>query len=358
MKTSITLSFEAKAYQSFIVSLRDVWRSSAYANTVTAANKILRDGASSAAHLEVQASQLPAYQLYAWLERHTQQSKYYGRYGIVNWMQDKSAEIEEILEQALRVHPERLSLDPSLKIPQYVSEVDTHQHRGGLWSDSCDAFAYETSTTQYSFSLFDAKSPMMVYADTALQMRPQSKVILDMGCTIGNSTRALSKAFPNAKIIGIDLCAPTLKLAHLRSIESKMEVHFRQENVEQLSDVDQSVDIAASHWLFHEMPLHAIRNCLKESKRVLKKGGALLIFDMYLLPGGVIGEWLHAGYAARNNEPFALNYALMQMQHELQQLGFENINISLAHPHASRDVENGNLAPVRTHYMTMITATA
>ena len=59
--------------------------------------------------------------------------------------------------------------------------------------------------------------------------------------------------------------------------------------------VHSSVDLVASHWLYHEMPPRAIRAALREARRVLRPGGALMAYDMYLVPGGAVGRWLHAG---------------------------------------------------------------
>ena len=61
------------------------------------------------------------------------------------------------------------------------------------------------------------------------------KTILDMGCAIGNSTLAWSRAFPKAQVHGIDVGAPVLRYAHARAQEL-VERHPRQ--------------------LFHEIALH------------------------------------------------------------------------------------------------------
>lgn len=355
MANEAPLSFEANAYQSFVRGLRDVWRTEAYQGAVAAARKA---GSRDPAEIERRVRDVPAYQLYAWLERHSQQMKYYGRWGIVRWMEARKDELAKILAEAARRHPERLALDPKLEIPDYVLAVDTHQHGGGLWSDPCDAFAFETSAGGYSFSLFNSKAPMVVYGDAAKELVPGAKVVVDMGCTIGGSTRALKRAFPEAKVTGIELCAPPLMLAHLRSLEQGLEVYYRQANAEKLPFETASADLVASHWLYHEMPPAAVRNSIRDSRRVLKKGGGFIAYDMHLLSGDGIGKWLHAGYGARNNEPFALAYAEMDMKAELQKAGFRDVKMWIAHPDPCAEVKSGDLPPVRTHYITMITARA
>jgi len=355
MANESPLSFEAGAFQCFVRGLRGVWRDQAYRGAVQAAQDADSD---DPAVIERYARASPAYGLYAWLERHSQQFKYYGRWGIVRSMEGQRERLATILDEAAARHSERLALDATLPLPDYVSEVDTHQHGGGLWSDACDAFAYETSSTGYTFSLFDSGSPMAVYADTARAIAPAARTILDLGCTIGGSTQALARAFPDALVTGLDVCAPPLMLAHLRALEQGLKVHWRQQNVECLSDATSSIDLVASHWLYHEMPPVAVRRSLRAARRVLRDGGGLMAYDMYLLPGGAVGRWLQAGYAARNNEPFAHTYAAMDMQAELEAAGFAEVRMHIAHPQADAAVQAGALPPVRTHFMTMITARA
>jgi SAM-dependent methyltransferase len=349
------LSFEASAFQCFVRGIRGVWRDQAYRGAVEAAKKT---GSDDPAEIERQARASAAYSLYAWLERHSQQLKYYGRWGIMRWMEANRDRLAGLLDAAAKRHPERLVLDPAFALPEYVRAVDTHQHAGGIWSDPDDAFAYETSASAYSFSLFDPNRPMELYAGTAKSLSPQAKVILDLGCTAGHSTRALARAFPEANITGIDVSGPTLMLAHLRALEAGQAIHWRQANAEQLPFADGSADLVASHWLYHEMPPAAVRRSLKEARRVLKKGGGFMAYDMYLIAGGAIGRWLHAGYSARNNEPFAHTYAGMDMRSELEAAGFSSIEMKIAHPEPDSKVLAGELPPYRTHYMTMITAKA
>ncbi len=355
MANEAPLSFEATAFQCFVRGLRGVWRDEAYRGAVEAAK---RAGSDDLPEIERRARESSAYRLYSWLERHSQQFKYYGRYGVVRWMEQRKGALEKVLQDAAKRHPERLVLDPALALPDYVEQVDTHQHGGGIWSDACDAFAYETSSSAYSFSLFNPRSPMDVYAAAARAIAPQAKAILDLGCTSGGSTRALKRAFPDAKVTGIDVAAPTMMLAHLRTLEEGLEIHWRQANAENLPNEHGSADLVASHWLYHEMPPAAVRRSLREARRVLKKGGGFLAYDMYLVPGGAIGRWLQAGYAARNNEPFAHTYAGMDMKAELEAAGFTGIEMRVAHPEPDDAVKAGALPEFRTHYMTMITARA
>lgn len=356
----IALPFEVHAFQCFVRGLRGVWRDEAYIATVEAARA--RGAEVTEVDLERGLRGSPGYELYAWLERYSQQLKYYGRGGVVRFMEAHADEARRILDAGARVHPERLKLDPAFEVPAYVRDVDTHQHAGGIFTAAAAALAYEASSTGFSFSLFDSRSPMLVYGEEACRLLADStgtgRRIVDLGCTIGGSTRALKRALRGAAVIGVDVCGPVLALAHLRTVEQGLEVEYRQRSADALDVEPESVDLVASHWMFHEMPPAAIRRTLREARRVLRPGGAIMVFDMYLRPGGAIGRWLHAGYSARNNEPFAHGYAEMDIAAELEAAGFGEVSMRVAHPEPDARVVAGELPAARTHYITMVTARA
>lgn len=345
--------FEPSVYQSFIRSLRNFWREETYQRSVKTAGEL---GAVDPVTMERRMRETIEYQLYAWLERHSQQFKYYHRHGVIPTVRAKQAELLQALDAARARHPERLRLDPDFEVPGYVREVDIHQHAQGTWSDPTDGVAYESATTGFSFSLLNADLPMTIYADTARRLlgegaRPGR--LVDLGCTIGGATRALKRAFPGAEVFGCDVSAPALTLAHLRAMEQGLDITWVQAAAESLPFDDASVDLIGSHWLFHEMTPAAIRESLREAWRTLRPGGAIMVQDMYLTPGGEVGRWLAAGYAARNNEPFAYSYANMDMRAELEAVGFAEVDMGISYPPAEPD---GTLPAARTHYVTMVTA--
>ena len=186
------------------------------------------------------------------------------------------------------------------------------------------------------------------------------RAILDMGCTGGRSTRAIKRAIPQATCSGCDVCEGTLRHGHLRAIEENCEITLAQWSAESLGCPDASMDVIASHWLYHEMPPEGIRRSLDEARRVLKPGGLFVAYDMVLVPGGVIGKWLQSGYAARNNEPFAHTLTGFDFRGELGKRGFKDIRLELTSPqhrgpHTDADLPAAMPAR-RTHYMTFVSA--
>lgn len=344
--TYAVLPFECNVFQSYIRGLKTWWKDDLYREVVQEAQT--RD-ASGAAELESQMGAVPAYQLYAWLERHLQQFKYVGHWGLVPVLEADNKRLAAILEEGGRRFPERLQLDPDFVIPDYVKHADTHQHPGSTWSDDYDAFVHESATAGFSFTLGDSDQLVAQYGAPLMERFAPSR-ILDLGCATGKSSRAFKIAAPTAQVVGCDVSAPVLRLAHLRSVEQDLEITFKQQNAEHLAFEEGSFDLVASHWLFHELPTQAIRNVIREARRVLRRGGGFAIYDMCIAPGGVVGEWLHSGYSARNNEPYALALVKMDLKRELEEAGFEDVRFDL------RVRDRDALASSRTNSMTMVTA--
>ncbi len=241
-----------------------------------------------------------------------------------------------------------------------MTRTDTHQLAGGLWRDLVNAYALAWYQQGPSFSGPDPEALVNWYArllkERAVAKGLNPRRIIDLGCTAGRSSRAIRRAMPQAQVIGCDVCAATLRHGHLVGAGDPAEVTLSQQSAESLRFADASADIVASHWLVHEMPPRAIRQAIAEARRVLRRGGMLAIYDMILVPGGVVGAWLQSGYAARNNEPFAHTLQGMDFRRELEAAGFADVRIELTSPqHPGPDVP-ARLPQNRLHYMTLVTA--
>ena len=103
--------------------------------------------------------------------------------------------------------------------------------------------------------------------------------ILDIGCSIGQSAVALKERFPDAEVWGIDVGAPMVRFAHKRAVDLGQEVHFAQRLAEDTKFPDGHFDVVNAFILFHEVPLEAQAEILKEVFRVLRPGGIFNVFD-------------------------------------------------------------------------------
>lgn len=150
MTTSFSprIGFTDLVYQSYVQGLKMQWKDSVYAQV---AEDAAATGAADSRALETQMRERSAaYRLYGWLERNLQQFKYLGRHGMIPVMTAQEEGLSAALDAAAARNPERLRLDPGLKLPDYYTQSDFHQHPGGIWSDDADAFAYEWAANAHS----------------------------------------------------------------------------------------------------------------------------------------------------------------------------------------------------------------
>jgi len=344
-------SFQAKAFVGFVQGLKGVWRDELYGNVVEEARAT---GANRVPDLERAMAGSPQYAMYAWLERFTQQMSLVGRWGMYRELEPQMETLSAQLDEAARQHPERLNLDPDLPLPAYLTEAEIHQYSGGLWESDMGGYALEGLTEKSSFSLLEPDKPLSWYAEYIRDSIAPSRIV-DLGCARARGTRALKRAMPDAEIHGCDLCGAVLRLAHLRNLEEDLAITLWQRNAEDTGFDDGGFDLVTSHWLIHEMPPAAVRRMIAEGWRLLKPGGTFAMYDMYVTPGGVVGEWLHAGYAARNNEPFAYPIARMNLKAEVEAAGFVEAQVALSELQATPEALRGELPDCRVHYMSVIT---
>lgn len=207
-----------------------------------------------------------------------------------------------------------LTLNASLKMPRYLDAVDIHCMPGnydgrGARGDVSAGALYDRGVYYYAMSSLgpvnDAMGRRMIaYLERGYPgLAP--KRILDMGCTVGNSTLPYAAAFPGAEVHAIDVAESVLRYAHVRLDSLGAPVHLSQQNAEHTNFPDGHFDLVVSHILLHELSNTAIRNIMRESHRLLAPGGVTAHADLPLFQGlapydAFILDW----DALNNNEPF------------------------------------------------------
>lgn len=354
MTTAFTpdISFETEIFQNYLQGLKAYWKSDLYKDVAAGAKK---HSNKSPADIEVAMRKDDSYRLYGWLERHLQQFKYVSRYGILPEMERQRAELARQLDDAARRAGNRLRLDDSLVLPEYYTESDIHQHPGGIWSDDEDAFAYEYGANAFTFSMVDANRPYRWLAEYLVErFKPTS--VVDLGCGFGKLTLPIKAAAPDARVTGVDLSAPTLRLANLRALEAGLDVDFVQADAEKTKLPGQSFDGVTCYWLLHELPPESIQGLFREARRLVKPGGFFASLDLHTAPGGNVGSFLHIGHAARNNEPFMPGLLNIDLRSELRAAGFTDVELVNALTGAPGSENSAPLDEVRTHTFTVVIA--
>jgi len=226
-----------------------------------------------------------------------------------------------------------LTLDPKLEIPRYNTAYDIHLQPGGYHTehDTDDVAAgaiYDRGLFIYSMGALgadneDLGNTTLAYFKKHYPGRTPARV-LDLGCTIGNSTMPWVRAFPNAEVHGIDVGAPCIRYAHARAEALGLKAHFTQANAEAMKFETGSFDVIVSHFFMHETSRTAIKKIFAECQRILKPGGVMIHLD--IAPADVatpLQAFLEEWEVYNNNEAFMGEIRDMDLVKLMNEVGFD-----------------------------------
>ncbi len=129
--------------------------------------------------------------------------------------------------------------------------------------------------------------------------------VLDLACGSGSFLKDLTRAFPRAKVMGLDLSPAYLIEARARSGVAALA----QANAERLPFADASLDAVTCIYLFHELPPRVRPIVAAEIARVLKPSGVLAFADSVQPQDEPDLARLLEAFPAFFHEPYYASYA-------------------------------------------------
>lgn len=255
----------------------------------------------------------PMFQTWSALRRMTmEQRQQAGR-----WTSLRQAELLAAKTDALIANDDRLSLDPNLEIPRYISAVDHHCMPGSYHAEQFDGDV--SGAANYDHGIFATTGGMLGrYSDggghAVVQWVKrnwpdfQPKRILDIGCTLGHNLLPLAAAFPDAEVVGVDVGAPMLRygLARAKSMGIN-NVRLVQADACDLSMfANGHFDWVQTTMFLHELSVSALREIFAETYRVLRPRGMVLHVEQpqYDQAMPLFEQAMRDWDAFYNNEPF------------------------------------------------------
>ncbi|XWN30125.1 MAG: class I SAM-dependent methyltransferase [Devosia sp.] len=242
------------------------------------------------------AQTLSLYPWFAWMERGSQK---------MLWRAVENAVADEPPITTPEAPKGTLTLNPDLHMPEWYTDWDIHVQPGGVWQSDMSAHTYELGAKLVMLGGNDDYTFHRAFVDTCLAALKDRKLtrIVDLGCGFGKSTWPMKRAWPDAEVIGVDLAAPCLKMAHEKSEALGLPVTYLQADCQATGLEDGSADLVTSTMLLHEIPRPAIEAMIEEAARLLKPGGALRMLD-FQYTGDPFRDLAAMEHGARNNEPF------------------------------------------------------
>ncbi len=199
-------------------------------------------------------------------------------------------------------------------IPSYYSSQNFHGIESGYLNPGA-AVSYDPIT---QYVLPPNESLVRQGLIDAIQGQPRR--ILDLGCGTGSTTLMLKQAFPQAEVIGLDLSPYMLVRAEHKAQTDGLDIHWRHGDAEKTGFPDASFDLVTASLLFHETPPAVSQSILRESFRLLKVGGEVLILDGSQKTLRQL-EWLNNVF----EEPYIRDFAAGSVDAWMGATGFEAV---------------------------------
>lgn len=203
---------------------------------------------------------------------------------------------------------------PNLIYPEYYRQENFHGIKGGYLTPGA-AVTYDP-ITQYALP----PNENLVRQGLIDKIRVKPQRILDLGCGTGSTTIMLKQTFPQAEVIGLDLSPYMLVVANTKSTLSSLKIQWLHGNAETTDFESNSFDLITASLLFHETPPNISPAIFRESFRLLKTGGEMLILDGNQKTLRQL-DWLQNIF----EEPYIKDYSLESVDAGMGAAGFRAV---------------------------------
>ncbi|MDX2143968.1 MAG: methyltransferase domain-containing protein [Rhodospirillaceae bacterium] len=183
------------------------------------------------------------------------------------------------MEAADKVGPGKVEWDRKMVIPDYTKH-EIHIQPGGYVGDEFAGYINFYGVNNFYAGLnFQDETQAAIAKAVILPKDGKVKRILDMGCATGRLTMQMKERFPDAEVWGIDVGAPMVRFAHVRSLDLGLDINYAQQLAESTKFPDGYFDLVVSYIMFHEVTRDAAKQIAKEAHRVLRPGGVFYPVD-------------------------------------------------------------------------------
>lgn len=228
-----------------------------------------------------------------------------------------------------------LELAPSLHVPPPIGNTEIHRQPGGYVGgpdpDITPGLRYVGASMIYSpgkgnaAAAGDARGRQLAELVAAKFPGFAPRRILDIGCGVGVHAQAVALEYPDAEYHGVDVAAGLLRLGHVLAEERGIPIHFHQRDAAVTGFPDGHFDLVISHILFHETNSARLPQILRECRRVLRAGGAMLHLDVatQVTRQGLADQVMNDWQVRWNGEPFWTGFAERDMREQIIAAGFD-----------------------------------
>lgn len=241
----------------------------------------------------------------------------------VHWRQ----EVEELSQQNWESYLQKVQ-NHNLTYPEYYFRAFHAYDNGNLgWEP---ALEFETAAHTVHSTIWskvpaidgDAKLRQSYHNIVKQQISTPPQDILDLGCSVGMSTFALQKVYPQAKVTGVDLSPYFLAVADYRSQQNNTQINWVHAAAESTGLPAASFDLVSIFLMCHELPQSATKGIFREAKRLLRPNGHIAIMDMNPQSPAYKKMPPYIFTLLKSTEPYLDEYFTLDISQALVEAGF------------------------------------
>ena len=198
-------------------------------------------------------------------------------------------------------------------VPSYYAQ-DFHFQTGGYLSEaSARLYDVQVETLFMGAAGLMRRAALRAVCEEVCGRDQRRMMLLDVACGTGRFLREVRLALPAIGLKGLDLSRAYLLEAgrHLRGLRA---ADLIEAPAEAMPLPDQSVDIATSIFLYHELPHDVRRQVTAEIARVLKPDGLFVFLDSLQMGDRPGWDGLLEGFPVRFHEPYYRDYVLDDLE--------------------------------------------
>lgn len=153
------------------------------------------------------------------------------------------------------------------------------------WAAGFSAYCFN-ATRYFDFDAPDSVSRRIIEGVASYVNLPEDGIGLDVGCGSGALTIACAKRNPQASMMGVDMWSGTYTQFSQKLCEDNAAAEgvtntiFERGNALHLDFTDETFDLVTSNYVYHNIAGRDKQEILRETLRVLKKGGTFVIHDL------------------------------------------------------------------------------